>query len=259
MSETRLSSEFAHLRNVVLATVSAAALIMTAVSAVAAPPAANSLPGNFSASQPTTYTGGPNAATITTGAGNAVLQWGGSPLANAVNNASIGTPNPGFSIGSGASLAISNGSAASSSVLVNDLTGNPTQIYGALDASGVSGPLYVANASGIVVGPTGNITAPTAGIGLIAYQIPSAGYNGTINVAPGTPGGSVSVQSGAVIKSHYILAAGAGNVNLTLVNSCTGNCSVSTYALSGVSFKTNAGSVKPVLPPPPKIPHFPWW
>ncbi|MFZ1991061.1 MAG: hypothetical protein WAW96_14975 [Alphaproteobacteria bacterium] len=256
MTEARLSSGFARLRTVLLATASAAALAMTAASAVAAPPAANSLPGAFSASQPATYTGGPNLATITTGAGNAVLQWGGTPLANAVSNPSIGTPNPGFSIGQGASLAISNGKAASSSVLVNDLTGNPTQIYGALDASNVGGPLYVANASGIIVGPTGNITAPSAGIGLLAYQIPSAGYIGTVNIAKGTPGGNVSVQYGAVVKSHYILAAGVNSVNVSLGSaSCVGGCSIT--AIAGGSFKTNPGSVKPVFPPPPKF-HFPW-
>ncbi|HXZ67329.1 MAG TPA: hypothetical protein VEH07_01945 [Alphaproteobacteria bacterium] len=262
MSEAGLSSGFARLRKVVLATASAAALLMAAASAVAAAPVDGSLPGGFSSNQAgVTYGGSGTAATITTGSGNVVLQWGGSALSNPVSapgGLSVAT-NPGFSIGKTAALAISNGNAVTaSSVLVNDLTGSPTEIYGTLDASGIGGgPLYVANANGITVGPTGIITAPTAGIGLIAYQIPSDPYNGTVNIAPGTPGSYVKVQSGATINSRYILAAGANSVNLSLSHICTGNCSVSTYAIAGGSFKTNPGSVKPVLPPPPKF-HFHW-
>jgi len=263
-----------------------AVLLMAAAGGAMAQPPPGSLPGGFSASQATGYSGsGSSTATISTGAGNVVLQWGGTALAYTPSGDFTGS-NPGFSIGSGATLAITNEKAANSSVLVNDLTGSPSQIYGTLDASGVGGPLYIANAKGIVVGSSGVITAPSAGIGLLAYSIPSSPFNGTVSISKSqaTSGSPVTVQSGAKITGGLLLVAGTNTVNValpntqifmsgsgeasdvTVIKTCNPTCTTTTsgvYALAGQAFNTGAGSVAPlpvvtVKSPPPPPPHKRW-
>ncbi len=267
MCDARLKDAPWGLKHPALGSTAIAILLITsgaaALAAPPTPPAAGSLPGGFTTNESgVTYGVSGSTGTInipTVSGSNTVLQWGGTSLSTTVPSPGSPATNTGFSIGSGASLAISNGKAASSSVLVNDLTGSPSQIFGALDASGVGGPLYIANASGIIVGNTGNITAPTAGIGIIGYQVSSSAFNGTVSVnAANTPGGPVTVQQGATIKSQKIFVAGAGSVNVTLSqNSCSSGCDLAVY--SGSSFTTSPGNVIPPLPVIiPKPPHKPF-
>ncbi|MBU2766113.1 filamentous hemagglutinin N-terminal domain-containing protein, partial [Acidithiobacillus ferrivorans] len=140
-----------------------------AMAAVTAP-AAGSLPGNFSTlnAPGTTYSAGSsNSATITvsgasTGVSAAVLQWGGTTLAGgtvglvtSANN--VPATNAGFDIGANASLTIATTGTAPSSLLINDQTGNPSQIYGTLNASSLGAPLFIANGNGVILGAGGTI------------------------------------------------------------------------------------------------------
>lgn len=262
---------------------SAATAILLMVAAAGA--TAQTLPGDFSTNQSgTTYSPtATNTATIAIGtsAPNSVLQWGG-PLSGGtpVSSGSVPGASGGFSIGSVYTLKMTGGNGAT---LVNDITpSTPSLIYGKLDASALNGPLYIANASGIIVGPSGNITGPSGGggVGLLAYSISSPEtFNGTVSITQGTSGGSVTVMSGASITGGPILVAGAGTVNVSLPNTyvyasghssstttifnsdgCSKGCSVN--ALAGIGFSTGPDSVVPLgtskpFPPPPH--HHHWW
>lgn len=213
-----------------------------AIAAGPAAPAAGSLPGAFSSNSAATYglptTTNPTAGLITITGGNTVLQWGGTALANKITAPSGITANPGFSIGSGAALAITGGA----SVLVSDLTGNPSQVFGALNASGVGGPLFVSNTNGVIVGAGGTITAPAAGVGLLGYAVDPTAFagSGTVTVNNATAGaGTVTVASGATISGGPVLVASNGTVNFGAAPSAP------VYALGGYGFTTAAGSVTP--------------
>ncbi|OCX69408.1 hypothetical protein A6M23_15540 [Acidithiobacillus thiooxidans] len=169
--------------------VGAVVMALAAPVAMAAVPAANSLPGAFytnNASSDVTYapttTSATNAATINIGVSTpTVLQWGGSSAtASAGIAAAKGiTTNAGFDIGAGATLTISAAS-ASTPVLVNDITGQPSQIYGGLISSNAS--LFVANGNGIVVGSGATITAPS-GIALIGYAQSDSAFVGASSLS----------------------------------------------------------------------------
>lgn len=184
--------------------------------AYAAAPAAGVLPGAFSTNVAgVTYTSASsNAATITTTNATTVLQWGGSTVAvpNAVTAPSGITTVAGFNIGSGATLTL-NG-VANGSVLVSDLTGQASQIFGAIGSAGTAQNLYIANPNGVVLGGTGSITA--AGLALLGYAQDPSTFSGSVAVNSATISnkGDVTVSKGATVNAGYLLVAGAGNVNV---------------------------------------------
>jgi filamentous hemagglutinin family protein len=249
---------FQPLKSLTLGSAATAMLLMAATGGATA-----QVPGGFTTNQSgTEYTGSTTSATITiSGAkSNNVLQWGSAlPGGTAVD--APGGLTGGFSIGNGATLTMTGGNGAT---LVNDVTGYMSQILGKLDASTLPGPLYIANQSGITVGNQGIISAPAQGVGLLAYEISSPGtFDGTLSIAQGTPGDSVTVQRGASITGGPILIAGADTVNVALPHifiyasghaaassSVCINRSCSTVdALVGVAFKTGPDSVVPLRPP----------
>ena len=240
-------------KSVALGSTALSVLFLAANAAVAAgpaAPAAGSLPGAFSSNSAVGYTslaGSPTTATIATAGGNNVLQWGGTALPNKITAPSGITTNPGFSIGSGATLTINGGA---SSVLVTDLTGSPSQVFGALNASALGGPLFVSNTNGVIVGATGVITAPAAGVGLLGYAVDPTAFagSGTVTVNNATAGaGTVTVASGATFGagSGPVLVASNGTVNFGAAPSAA------TYVLAGYGFTTAAGSVTPTPAPTP--------
>jgi hypothetical protein len=216
------------------------ALAAPAAMAAVTPPAANSLPGAFSSNITPTYAAAAsNAATITFGtSGPVVLQWGGTALNNTVAAPSGITTNAGFDIGAGASLSIANSSASAASVLINDVTGNPSQIYGTLTAGGASAPtLFVANGNGVIVGSGATLTAPN-GIALVGYAQDSAAFISAggavvVNGATATNKGDVTVAQGVTGPTGFLLVAGAGNVNV-------GAAGASNSVLAGYGFTANA-------------------
>lgn len=225
------------------------ALSLAVLHAAYAQPPANSLPGPFSSNQGVTYTGTSSiAATITTvGGANNVLQWGGTALPNSINpTGNSFTTNPGFSIGSGATLNISG---AATSVLVSDLTGSASQIFGTLTASslGAGVPLFVSNANGVIVGSTGTINAPTGGVGLLGYAVDPTAFasTGTVTVSNSTPGtGNVTIMSGAAINGGDLLVASNGTVNIGATAPVTNY----TFVMAGFGFTTGPGGSGMVAP-----------
>ena len=181
--------------------------------------------------------------TITTGASTNVLQWGGTALASMITAPSGVTATNNFIIGSGATL---NLTGAAKSVLVSDLTGNPSQIFGTLNAGTLGGPLYVSNTNGVIVGNTGVITAPGAGIGLVGYAVDPIAFragNGTLAVNDATAGGgAVTIANGATLNGGPLLVASNGTVNIGAVSSAA---SPSSYVIAGFPFTTAVGSVVP--------------
>ncbi|VVM06027.1 Heme/hemopexin-binding protein [Methylacidimicrobium cyclopophantes] len=180
------------------------------------------LPGHGSvvygtASQNAGYgTGG--AGTITVGTPNTVINWGNT-------GGTIGASQPGgFNIGGSAALTIATGGKA---LLNVDITGTPSQIFGAMTATG-NGAVFVANANGITVGPGATITAP-AGLGLIAATVNAAQFasNGNIPVSFASSG-PLTVQGNLQGVGSFVLLAGSGAVNVSPIQSS-----------GGVTFGTN--------------------
>jgi hypothetical protein len=197
-----------------------------AMAATVTPPAANVLPGAFyTNSADAGYTGtAANAATIGVSNGATVLQFGGSSAGVTTSVAATSgiTTAAGFNIGAGASLTVNNSAAAltTSAVLINDITGNPSQIYGSLTAASggiaTGAPtLFVANANGVIVGGTGKITLPEGG-GIIGEAQNPANFTANTAVYAGTGTGVVNVMPGASVTATtgYLLVAGNGNVNI---------------------------------------------
>jgi hypothetical protein len=168
--------------------------------------------------------------------GNSVVQWSGPANSSAVIGET--TNAPGFNI-SGSSKLYVVGTDAGTSLLNVDASGNPSVIAGTLDASGDIGGnsvnVFVANTNGIVVTPTGTISAPV--IGLIGANLASTTLAGgviqantaQINFAAGTnvpitypTDGSVSILGtlndnfgGLPIAADTVLVAGSGTVNVS--------------------------------------------
>ncbi|QSR88126.1 hypothetical protein IT6_06975 [Methylacidiphilum caldifontis] len=209
-------------------------------------PGAGQLPGHgsvVSGLPGTTYTqaAGTNTATLTIPAGsNTAILWQSS--GGTLNVAGSG---PGFNVGSAATLIITAGGAGSSLLNV-DTTGSPSYIMGTLTVNSSGGntlPVYVANGSGIVVGPKASITAPL-GLGLLGYDLSSqaSSFNGTVSVAPTTAGSSVTVQSGATLNATggaVTIAAPTVNVGIATPTSFAG---VWVNILSGYAFTTGLGA-----------------
>lgn len=236
-------------------------MLVAGSAAMAAAPASGSLPGAFTTNTSgTTYTGataGATAATITIGTDTSpagqVLQFGGVPLANQVSpvvspattppTALTNATNPGFSVGNGASLTITGG--GSVPTLINDETGSPSQIFGSVDASGLGGPLFVANADGVVVGAGGSFTAPGAGLGLLGYAVdsPSFAGSGTLTVNSSTAGtGTVTVDPAGTMTGGELLVAGNGAVNVGTAPT------VGDDVVAGYGFTTNTDAAADLTP-----------
>ncbi|MGC9216728.1 hypothetical protein [Acidithiobacillus sp.] len=131
---------------------------------------------------------GPTTLTVT---GNSVVQWGGPANSAAVKAEATATaPNaPGFNIGGGQTLTVV-GAAADSSLLNVDASGNTSVIAGTLiatnHASATSNPvkIFIANANGVTVAPTGVISAPV--IDLIGANLASTTMNASGVIQPNT-------------------------------------------------------------------------
>ncbi len=231
--------------------VGSAALAQTA-------PAAGSLPGNFTATTGTTdsyqlTSGSTKSATIAIAGAN-----GGSAVALDFNPSASGsgviklggsgalpagvTQNPGLSIGAGATVNVSGSNVTA--LLLNDSSGNPSQIYGTLNASGV-GPVFVANANGIVVGSTGSITVP-GNLGLIGFAQDPSSFSGSINVTTATRGsGAVTIMNGATLtptsSDSTVLVAGNGAINIGAA--LPGSGSDSYQVVAGKAFSFDGASV----------------
>jgi len=200
-----------------LATLAASiALAMASTAAMAAAPTATQLPGAGSVA-----TGAASGGTITSGAqtitftGNTVINWG--VASGATINA---TSQPGgFNIGSGANLGFTDSASAGSAVLNVDVSGNASQIFGALTMNAGGGNLFVANSNGIIVGATASISGP-AEVGLIANTRGTVAFDGTASTTSieyQGSGGNVSVAKGATIDGATgVLVAGGGVVNVDL-------------------------------------------
>jgi len=215
--------------------------------AYAAAPAAGVLPGAFNTNVTTaSYAStASNAATINLGTGaNPVLQWGGSTVAvpNAVSAPSGITTVSGFNIGSGASLTVT--AAAATPVLLSDLTGQASQVFGSLNAGGNT--VFLANPNGVVVGGSGSVTA--AKVALLGYAQDPSTFNGSVsvNTATVTNKGDVTVAKGANFNNAgYLLVAGAGNVN---VDAAAVNTATSTAVGIAAGVGANAGTGVTVAP-----------
>ena len=205
------------------------ALAAPAAMAAVTPPAANVLPGAFYTNQTSTATtyvsNAASSATITVSSGATVLQFGGSSagVTNAIAAPSGITTAAGFNIGSGAALTVA-ATTTGAAVLVNDITGNPSQIYGTLSAGASTPTLFVANANGVIVGNSATITLPGGG-GFIGEAQNPANFIATAGlVQTGTGSGDVTIMSGATINNGgYLLVAGNGNVNVGNVSATTGS------------------------------------
>lgn len=190
-----------------------------------------------------------NAGTVA----RAVIQWGGAqtglPTGSALDTTIRESYNPaGFNIGANAKVFFtSSATVTNASVLNIDATGNPSQLFGQLVSTadvtlgtGVAVPgvgggaapvVFVSNANGIVVGPTGYMQIPSGG-GLIGANLNNktaildfvadngAGTTGYLNVISGQS--RVEVQ-GAIdggigpfvsnVPAAFVLLVGGDVVN----------------------------------------------
>ncbi|MBW9249302.1 MAG: filamentous hemagglutinin N-terminal domain-containing protein [Acidithiobacillus ferriphilus] len=203
------------------------ALALSAPAAFALPTIApTQLPGNGAVNYGTATASintNTNTGTVTVASGATVIDWGVTTGATLFS----GSSTPGFNIGASAAVIFNNNSAGTAQVLNVDVTGNPTQIYGALSAttggSAIAGDaptIFVANANGIVVGNGAVINAPT-GLGLVNADLSGSAAQSlaTMGVLPlsfqGATGG-VSISAGADLHGigSFLLVAGAGTVNI---------------------------------------------
>ncbi|ACD84126.1 hypothetical protein [Candidatus Methylacidiphilum infernorum] len=177
-----------------------------------------------------------NAATLNV-SGNTAILWGSS--GGTLNVTGSG---PGFNVGQGAKLFVSQ--TGSASLLNVDTTGNPSYIMGSIQSTGgYFFPIYIANGSGVVVGPNASITFP-GGIGILGYDLSSqaSGFSvsGSVSVAPTTAGSSVTIQSGATLnatESALLIAAPTVNVGIATPTSLLGTFGHHPVSiLSGYSF-----------------------
>lgn len=144
--------------------------------------------------------------------GPAVINWGGGSSGATIN---AGGP-AGFNIGSGAHMNFNGSNGAA--VLNIDSSGQASQIYGALSASGAD--VFVANGNGIIVGAKARISSDHM-VGLIANHLASGAagaFDGSSgSIAYNGSGGDVTVLSGASFAGGgKVLIAGGGNVNVDL-------------------------------------------
>lgn len=212
--------------------IGAIALALAAPAAFAAAPAAGALPGTFyisnNASSGVSYAGSGASATIAYSAtGNTVMQWGATfsnatSVAPTVSSGGAAMNNvAGFNIGAGATLSITNGTAGTG-LLISDVTGQASQIYGTVNASG-TGPLFIANANGVVLDAGGAVNNGTSGgVAFLGFAQDAATFAGTVGVNVGA--GQTLLTKGDVtvngaVSAGTVLVAGAGNVNVSSAKS----------------------------------------
>ena len=227
------------------------ALAMTATSAMAATPTATQLPGEGA------VTGTATAGLITAGdqtinvTGNAVINWG--KAGGTINVATTPSAQPGgFNIGSDAALHFAGQSAAGTmdAVLNIDVSGNPSQIMGALDDAGSISDgtsIFVANSNGIIVGAKATISS-AGDVGLIANTRGAQTFATTGDAASiefTGAGGDVSIAKGADVSGADVLVSGGGNVNVDLSAFTGGAVTVQAGVKQSASglVKDNAGAV----------------
>jgi filamentous hemagglutinin family protein len=200
---------------------------------------ATALPANgtVTAGQATISTSG-STETIAMNGQNAIVNWKG-----------------GFDIGSGATVNVQgNGSSGNIPTVLNiDTSSNPSEIAGTLNATGAS--VFIANANGVMVDGSANISVPDGTLGLLGGTVSndsnftSSGQltlaNGANNNAP------LTINNGATINVHNVIYAGSGSVNMGNAHYGNpmgalilgGNGSKGTLLVSGtngkVSFQTN--------------------
>lgn len=234
-----------------------------AVATTITPPAAGTLPGAFYTNQSSgavTYAStATNAASIAVPAGATVLQFGGSSagVSNSVTAPSGIMTAAGFNIGSGASLTVESTAAAGSpiaDVLINDITGNPSQVYGTLQAvssATADGPTtFIANANGVIIGNGASLKLPNGGgiIGEAQNPVYFASSGG--EVASGTGTGPVSLMSTVNIAAGgYLLVAGNGNVNIGDVSVGSASFTALTTIVAGDAFTMTGNTSTAALPP----------
>ncbi|MFO1322763.1 MAG: hypothetical protein U1F15_01750 [Burkholderiales bacterium] len=217
-----------------------------------------------------------NAGTIA----RAVIRWGG-------NGGSLESYNPaGFNIGANATMYFTSSSTVTSAAVLNiDASGNPSQIFGRListanvklggspttisdgvNTSGGAAPaIFVANASGVIVGSTGEIHGPN-GIALIGANLNGGGslstaewdfvanngaatsfldvtggqstvdvrgqlYGGTVGINTNTPAAYILLVGGNVMNTGNMFGS---NVNVLAGMRAYGSASISD-TVNGVS------------------------
>ncbi|ACD84115.1 filamentous hemagglutinin N-terminal domain-containing protein [Candidatus Methylacidiphilum infernorum] len=203
------------------------------------PPAPNQLPGHGQV-----ITGAatlnPPGNTLQVESQFTSIMWGG-PSYNLNPNQPAG-----FNVGAQAHFGIvKNFPGPSVAALLNvDVSGNPSQVYGNITVAG-DVIFFLANGSGIIVGPSGTINAP-AGIGLFGYSINPSNFGGSVSIAKDSPGSFVTVMNGATLRSEkpgaMILIAAPQSVNIAALKGEPGDGGivakggvslVAGYALSG--------------------------
>jgi filamentous hemagglutinin family protein len=162
-------------------------------------------------------------------ANNTVIDWGKGTDFNKTGVA-------GFNIGSAATVNFTGAFGA----LNIDSTGNPSQIFGALNSAG---NLYVANTNGIIVGATASIASTAGQVGLIANTLASstgATFDGSASAASmefAGAGGNVTVlapTTGTGISGTTVLVSG-GNVNIDLSALTGGTATVQAGVMNSTS------------------------
>lgn len=215
--------------------IGALALALVAPAAFAGAPAAGSLPGSFYSSTTATYSGNGTSATITySAAGNTVMQWGATAAgvtttvapSLAISTGAAMNNVAGFNIGAGASLTISNGTTGGTGLLISDVTGQASQIYGSLSATHV-GALFIANANGVVLDANGSVNNGAAGVAFLGFAQDAASFASTGTVSVNLPVGQTLVSKGDVtvngtVSAGAVLVAGAANVNVAQSGSASG-------------------------------------
>ena len=230
--------------NLQLTPIAAALIFALYTGAANAAPVAGALPSGFSTNNAgVTYnSNGNNSATIVVPtSANTVLQWGGTNLPNAVAAPAGITSTAGFNIGAGSTLLIANQTTSGygSNVLVSDLTGQASQIYGTLNTAN-SIDLTIANPNGIIIGGTGNVSVP-GGYGttltLLGYASNTFTNNApTYNSASPTRYGDLIVEQGSSVNANTVVLTGASNINVN------GNIT-SNYVTLANGFGTTSGAI----------------
>jgi filamentous hemagglutinin family protein len=233
--------------------IGAIALALAAPAAFAAAPAAGALPGTFYSNTTANYSGSGPIATISySSVNNVVMQWGGatsstlsiavsptlaSSTATAMNNVA------GFNIGAGATLNITNGTAGTG-LLISDVTGQASQIYGKVTASSV-GALFIANANGVVLDAGGAVNNGTSGgVAFLGFAQDAATFATatTASVGVNVGAGQTLLTKGDVtvngaVSAGTVLVAGAGNVNVAQSDAAAG-----WNIFAGENFTYNGGA-----------------
>ncbi|TFE68012.1 filamentous hemagglutinin N-terminal domain-containing protein [Methylacidiphilum caldifontis] len=197
------------------------------------PPAPNQLPGHGLVVSGSATLNPPGNSLHVESPFTSIL-WGGSAY-----NLNVNQP-PGFNVGSAAHFGIvKNFPGPTLATLLNvDVSGNPSQIYGNITVAG-DVVFFLANGSGIIVGPSGTINAP-AGIGLFGYSVNPANFGGTVSIAKDTPGSFVTVMNGATLRSEkpgaMILITAPSAVNIAALKGEPGEGGI--VAKGGVSLIT---------------------